>query len=290
MSLAVEILKQDLKVAKKYIDKDLYNFNVISNRIMSNLLVADDDEKILLMVGIILKEMAGELNSIKAFNDETKYSDGVHIAKTYLDKLSDIIATKEYGGNKLLEFYFEYENKILVHLTRPSEDIIYKKQTEFTRKFNLMIIQHFLDNKELLLQENNNLLKGLINEFSRVINLHGGKEADFVIYLVFKSFDKYYEYALYSEIGLNGRIGDKKSLQSKLTPYIENIEKMKQMVEDDEALDELYKLSTEMLCDLAIRYRKYFINYMDIYPVSVDIKKIKSQVEAVTEEPEIEAI
>lgn len=264
MSLELEIIKEDLKVARKYLgDNNFESVNIIANRIMSNLLVAEGIEKILMTIGWILRDISGEMNLTRAYKDKSKISNAVNEAKTSLDKLIEMLAKNEHTEQKILEIYFNYQKRVRKYLLPVQEDAVYTIKPEFTRKVNLMMIKHLLDNRKLLLQGNNNLIKGIISDISRCINEHGAKEADYILYLVFRAFDSYYDYALYSEIGIDGKIKNVESLESKLSSYIERIEKMVPMMDGD--LEELCKYSVDILVDLAIEFRTYYINYMSIY-------------------------
>ncbi len=280
MSLLVEVIKEDLKLAKKHIDDKNFEFiNIIGNRMMSNQLVADENEKILIMVGWILREMGGELTLIKAFKNEPKISNAITVAKESVDKLSSMIAKKGYTAKEFWELYFDYQNKIRGHLLPKPDDTIYTKKPEFTRKINLMLVKHFSDNKKLLLQENNNLTKGIITELTRVVNEYSAKEADFITYIIFKAFDRYYDYALYSETNLDGKIRDKEALESKLSPFLEKLDKIVALTADN--LEESYKSSTDLIYELSMEYRKYYINYSEIYIPTIK-KKIELPEEAKT--------
>lgn len=264
MSLINQIIKEDLKVAKKYVDKRPELVNVIGNRIMSDLLVADDDEKILMLAGWILREISGNLINIDRLGNESKFANGIAISKDYLDKLIDLVSKNSYTDIKLCELYVNYEKEIRIHILPESEDDIYTKKPEFTRKVNLLLIKHFIENKKLLLQENNHLVNGLINDMGRVINEHGAKEGDYIIFLIFKAFDKYYDYALYNVLEFDKKIENKEQLESKLNPYIDKINELIPLLIEDKN-EELYKHSGEIFIDLSIEFRMNFINFSEIY-------------------------
>lgn len=264
MSLELEIIKEDLKVARKYLGDNNFDYvNIIANRIMSNLLVAEGNDKILMTIGWILRDISGEMNLSKGYKDKSKISNAVNEAKTSLDKLIDILAKNEQTEQKILEIYFNYQKRVRKYLLPVPEDSVYTIKPEFTRKVNLMMFKHLSDNQEILIKENNTLIKGIINDLSRCINEHGAKEADYISYLVFRVFDSYYDYVLYSEIGIDGKIKNVESLKSKLSIYIERIEKIVPMMDND--LEELCKYCVNILVDLAIEFRKNYMNYMPIY-------------------------
>ena len=264
MSLINQVIKEDLKVAKKYVEKRPELVNVIGNRIMSDILVADDDEKILMLVGWIVREISGNLTNIDRSGNESKFTNGIAISKDYLDKLIALVSKNSYTDIKLCELYVNYEKEIRIHILPESEDDIYTKKPEFTRKVSLHLIKHFIENKKLLLQENNHLVNGLINDMGRVINEHGAKEGDYIIFLIFKAFDKYYDYALYNVLEFGTKIENKDQLESKLNPYIDKINELVPLLMEEKN-EELYKHSGEIFIDLGIEFRMNFINFSDIY-------------------------
>lgn len=279
MSLINQVIKEDLKIAKKYLEKKPELVAVIGNRVMSNLLVADNnDENILMLAGWTLREISATLTNINRLGDESKSVNGINISKDYLDKLIDYVSKNTYTDIKLCELYINYEKNIRVHILSESEDDIYTKKPEFTRKVNLMLIKHFLENKKLLLQENNHLVNGLISDMARVINEHGAKEGDYITFLIFKAFDKYYDYALYSGMGLDKKIENKEELESKLNPYIDKIVQLVPLLIENKN-EELYKHSGNMFIDLGIEYRKNFINFSDIY-IPILKKEVELPLEA----------
>ena len=274
MSLINQVIKEDLKIAKKYVDKRPELVSVIGNRIMANLLVAEgNDEKILMLAGWILREISEDLNNINRSGNKSKFTNGISISKKYLDKLSDLVSINSYTYIKLCELYVNYKKDMRIHILPESEDDIYTKKPEFTRKMNLVLINHFLDNKELLLQENNQLVNGLIGDMARVINEHDAKEGDYITFLLFKAFGKYYDYALYNAMGLDKKIENKEQLESKLDPYIDKIRKLLPLLIEDKN-EEIYDCSGKFLTNLGIEFRKNFLNFSDIY-----IPTIKKELE-----------
>jgi len=217
-----------------------------------------------MLAGWILREISANLINIDRSENKSKFVSGIAISKDYLDKLIDLVSKNTYTDIKLCELYASYEKEIRIHILPEIEDNIYTKKPEFTRKVNLMLINHFLENKKLLLQENNHLVNGLINDMSRAINEHGAKEGDYIIFLIFKAFDKYYDYALYDGMGFDKKIENKEQLESKLNPYIDKINQLVPFLINDNN-EELYKHSGEIFIELSIEFRKNFINFSDIY-------------------------
>ncbi|MCX9085488.1 MAG: hypothetical protein OIN87_11915 [Candidatus Methanoperedens sp.] len=270
LSLIIDVLRQDLKVAENAIKNNNFVFvSVIGNRIMSNLLADESKTKELMLIGWIVREISVDLDAIKRLKDQTKLVKSTKVANECIDKIDTMLSKKEYGIKELWNVYFDLEKDIRDSILTTMEDKVYTKKPEFTRQITLVLMKHFLTNRDLLLKQNALLAKGLLNDLSRVINEHGATEAEYIIFIVFKSFDLYFDYAMYSET-IDGKINET-ALKSKIDSYINVIEKISKNHEAKE-LEEIYNESTSLVYDLSIEIRKYFINYFIIHTQIVDRK------------------
>lgn len=271
MDTTINVIRQDLKVARNAIDAEEFGMvNVIGNRIMSNLLVEDREE--LMIIGWMLKDLGGELGGIKERKEKNKLEDAKKLAKEHLDELGDMLMHKRTSASDLWDRYFDIEKKIRKDILSELEADEYKEEHEFSRKAAIMLIEHLHSNRELLLKKNNRLISGVANDLSRVVNEHGGKEA-MIVYLVFRALDHYYRYLMYEE-GIDGKIEDESRFKSKIDDYIDKVYEMASMIRDAQ-IDELYEHSNRILGKLGYAYRKYFINYLDIPPRIVVEREIE---------------
>ena len=266
MDTTTNVIRQDLKVAKKAIDaKDFGMVNTIGNRIMSNLLVEDREE--LMIIGWMLKDLGGELRGIKERNEIGKLDDAIKSAKKHLDELGDMLVHKRTSASDLWDRYFDIEKEIRKDILSKSEADVYKEEHEFSKKATIMLIEHFHSNRELLLKENNNLILGVLGDISRTVNEHGGKEA-IIVFLVFRALYDYYRYLMYGE-GVDGKIEDESRFKSKIDEYIDKVYEMASMIRDAQ-IDDLYEYSNRILGKLGSAYRKYYTNYLDIPTIVVE--------------------
>jgi hypothetical protein len=268
MDTTTNVIRQDLKVAKNAIDDEEFEMvNVIGNRIMSNLLVEDREE--LMIVGWMLKDLGGELGGIKERKEEGKLEDAKKLAKEHLDELGDMLTTKRTSASDLWDRYFDIEKKIRKDILSRSEADEYKEEHEFSKRAAIMLIEHLHSNRELLLKKNNQLIPSVANDLSRIVNEHGGKEA-IIVYLVFRALYHYHRYLMYEE-GVDGKIEDERRFKSKIDEHIDEIYKMASMIRNGE-LNNLYEPSNNILGKLGSEYRKYFINYLERPQVVVERK------------------
>lgn len=266
MDTTINVIRQDLKVARNAIDaKEFGMVNVIGNRIMSNLLVEDREE--LMIIGWMLKDLGGELGGIKDRKEEGKLNDAIKSAKEHLDELGQMLVTKRTSASDLWDRYFDIEKKIRKDILSKSEADEYKEEHEFSKKATIMLIEHFHSNRELLLKENNKLILGVTGDLSRIANEHGGKEA-IIVYLAFRALYDYHRYLMYEE-GVDGKIEDESRFKSKIDEYIDKVYEMASMIRDAQ-IDDLYEYSNRILGKLGSAYRKYFTNYLDIPRIVVE--------------------
>lgn len=260
LSLIIDVLKQDIKVAENAInEKDFGMVGTIGNRIMANLLADKSKTKELVLIGWILKEVGGELEVVKRFKDSSKLDNSTKIAKDTLKQIETTLSKKEYSANRLWGIYFDWEKDIREHILSKLEDKTYTKKVEFTREILLVLLDHFLTNKDLLLKQNAQLTKGILNDLTRVINEHGATETEYMVYIVFKVFDGYFTYTLHSETSFDGKINEE-NLKSKIDKYIDAIEKISKIY-DAKELEEMYSEATAIVYELSIEIRKNFHSY-----------------------------
>jgi hypothetical protein len=109
MDTTTNVIRQDLKAARNAIDgKDFGMVNVIGNRIMSNLLVEDREE--LMIIWWMLKDLGGELGGIEERKEKGQLDDAIKSAKEHLDELGDMLTTKRTSAYDLWDRYFDIEN------------------------------------------------------------------------------------------------------------------------------------------------------------------------------------
>jgi hypothetical protein len=268
MDTTTNVIRQDLKVAKKAIDaKDFGMVNTIGNRIMSNLLVEDREE--LMIIGWILKDLGVELDLIKEIEEKEKLDDAIKSAKEHLGELDDMLMHKRTSASDLWDRYFDIEKKLRKNLISKLEVGVYREEPEFSKKAAIRMIEHLHSNRGLLSKKNNQLIRGATGDLARIVNEHGGKEA-LIVYLVFRGLEHYYTYLMYGEV-VDGRIEDERRFKSKIDEHIDKVYEMASTIRDRQ-IDELYELSNRILGKLGSEYRKYFINYLELPRLVIERK------------------
>jgi len=260
METVIEVIKQDISAAIKALDKDDFRFiNTMGNRIASNLLIGE--RKDLMIIGYLLREIGLEFGIIKG-KDEKRLGKCREFGRKFLRGLQSIISRDKINTKEIWELYYDYEDNVRKYIPMDIEISVYKDIPEFTGKTTSMLAKHLEANKEVLLRENNQLIGGVLNELTRVINVHGLERRDLIFYLLLQSLIGYYEYLLYSETR-DGSLENKEEFKKKIYPYVDKIVDLVSNF-DSSDLEKMYNRSNEILGELCSEWRKFFINYMEI--------------------------
>lgn len=271
--IVLDVIKQDISAALKALDEDDFRFiTIMGNRIASNLLIGE--RKDLMIIGYLLREVGHEFEAVKR-RDEKRISECKEHGRKFLKGLQSAIG-EEKVSPKIWDLYYEYENHVRKYIPDKKELSVYKDAPKFTEKTTSMLIKHLEASKELLLKENNRLIGGLLNELTRVINVHGLERRDLVFYLLLQALSGYYEFLLYSETK-NGTIENKEEFQNRIYPHVAKIVDLISNFDSDK-LEEMYNRANDILGELCYEWRKFFINYIDIVRARVAYPEIKEEI------------
>ncbi|MDY6865256.1 MAG: hypothetical protein SVY15_04695 [Halobacteriota archaeon] len=261
MSDTIEIIKHHLEVAGRYTkDKRYDNVIVIGNRIQSDLLI--DNKKSLMLIGWMLKELSIEIIEINKRISTQDIMDKVQReAIKYVNNLKSLL-DNEVTAKHLWELYFGFEEEIRSYHLLPQEDEIYKEDYEFTRKYAILLLNYFCSNKKILVNPKNIFINGIVRELSRSYNEHGGTEA-LITYLVFKVFERVYNYLIYSEITDDNKLRDEYKVKSEIDRFVDDISTMIELIEAND-IEKLYEYSNWLIGELTYEYRTYYISYGDL--------------------------
>ena len=267
MDIIIEVINKDLTLAKQAVNEDNFKLiDITGNRIMSNLLIAERKE--LMVLGYIIKEIGSDLIFVKN-NRKSEIDDGKIYAIEAIESLLSLLSKKIFSKD-IWKSYFDYTEKITPYMSMENEALAYEdKILDFTIKSKNMLIDHLKDNKSLLLHENNGILLGISNEIIRIINLYGLDNDSLVFFLLIKSLYTYYAVLVNSMIKnnileINGNI-----IKEKIYPFVERIISLFEETPNEEFLEK----STNILADLGERTRYHFLDYLIFTQVVKEDKK-----------------
>lgn len=252
MDPTVEAIKKDLSAAIESFEQNKFKYvRSVGVWMIDNLAIAG--RKDLIIYGILIQEVGEEFLAIKRRNeDELKHSK--EIGTSFIKNLIFTIDEKD-NIKKVWDFYFNFKKEIFNYNKSEFELLIYKgEDTEFTHLCTSMLIEHLNTNKELLLEENNGLLYGIINEQLRLINLYGFETRDLLFYLILASLIRYYLMFLEVEIK-NGN--ESETLSDKIYPYVD---RFLEIISPEKV--EFNEKCNELIGDILYQNSIYVLNYL----------------------------
>src|SRR5262249_40152288 len=127
--LVYQIVNQDFAVAKAaFDDNDFSKMHIYGNRLVSNVLFGNDNEKIYALPGFFLKNLALELLSIK---DDSLANELRRQAELFIVKI-DRFFKEQADLGPMWTAYFEYFDNTRKLFLDPVERKIYRDNKSFT--------------------------------------------------------------------------------------------------------------------------------------------------------------
>jgi hypothetical protein len=253
MDTIKKAIKQDLTASIQYLK--FKNFNqlvMMGDRIMSNLLLGEEKE--LMIVGYLIKELALEFMDIKE-EDPVRLNGcmdpGEKLIRDLLQSLTDY---EEFNPQVVWDDYCNYKNRIVEFIPPDVEIAVYEKEVDFAGKTTNKLLKLLSENRTLLLDDYNNLLNGILKEYKRVINIYGFKQRDLIIYLLLKAFNGYYLYLFAFKMANKS---DKSGVAEKIYYYLDKI------IEISADQENIGIKSNKILGELGYQTRLFYIENMD---------------------------
>ncbi len=253
MEAIFEIIGQDLEVAVKAAEADDYNIiRIVGNRIMMNLFITEEVK--LMLLGYMVRELGGELRTIKR-NNKDSYEDLKKESIAYLKDLETLIASEKTDPKIYWEKFIDTEIKLRKYLLDEYDNSVYDDQAEFAKGFSLKLLDAFYSLKKDIPTLKNHVLM-MTFELSRNFNQHSGKEA-LIIYLVFRALMEYYSFYVIQAENPISKNRTKRS-EEKLIEYVDKIYELKTSISN---IDELYIKSNDIIDALGRDTRLYYLSY-----------------------------
>lgn len=252
MDPTVEAIKKDLSAAIESFEQNKFKYVIgVGVGMIDNLVIAG--RKNLIIYGLFIQEVGEEFIAIKRRNED-ELEPSKEIGINFIKNLIFTIDEKD-NIKKVWDFYFKFKKEIFNYNKLEFELLIYKgEDTEFTHHCTSMLIEHLHTNKELLIEEDNGLLYGIINEQLRLITLYGFETRDLLFYLLLVALIRYY--LIFSEVEIkNGK--ESETLSDKIYPFVDRILNIisPENVEFDEECNEL-------IGDILYENSIYVLNYI----------------------------
>ncbi len=254
MSDVYDATKQDFASARAAFDtNDFQHMNVCANRLMANVLFAEEDQKLYAIPGYFLRTVAGEFLAMREgdFAKELR-----SMAESFIAKL-DIAFQRELNLTAVWEGYFEYRERERRVLLTPYERKIYKDNKTFSRKGFAYLTKELFEGDSLF-HHQSALLTVIQVEADRLIRNHGAEKKDIALLLIWIALAGLNGYCLV-ECSSIDKEETAKCLKSKLMPYVDRIRNWYASSEEVPFTD-----GTSILCDLILAWRRYYVKYGEV--------------------------
>lgn len=257
-----KVVSEDLAAGIDAFRDDSFDFvNLIANRIMANAIFGTDTK--IFLPGFFLKEVASTFGVLKARKEAAAYSTAKSHGFKYVESLKKSLSSLD--EKELWKKFHAFSNKMRKFEMIEFEDGSYSDNIEFTRNAFSWLLKHLKENKDLLFDSPNLLLKGTLNEMERIYRVHSGELPEIVLISLIKALDRYYEYISRAHRKPDRRI-DEENVKSKIFPYIDQIEKSYGQELEIEEVDNI-------LWELVKGWRAFYIQYMELPRTRVTFEK-----------------
>ncbi len=248
-----QILRQDFGAATAaFANADFHDMNICSNRLMSNVLFGSESDTKYMVPGYFLRVIA---NDFLALKDEG-------LAKTLRPHAERLVAEIDRAFKEELDLtviwsgFFEYTEKKRELFMSPVERRVYKTDRAFTARGLQYLAKRFFDDP-FLSTPNGVLLRALLTEADRLIRNHGAEGKELVFYSVLRAVDWLDRYVALAFFDAE-KTGSRDILKNDLDPCLKRIQLW---YSGSEQLP--YNDGTAILCDILLRWRKYFLRYLE---------------------------
>jgi hypothetical protein len=252
---------EDLDAAlEAFRDDSFDNVNIFSNRIMSDATLIDTN---LFLLGFFLKDVAFTFGLLKTRQMAMPYS----TAKSHGFKFIELLrkSPSSFDEEKLWKEFHKYKNVIRKFEMNEFENKSYSNNIDFTKKAFSWLFDYLKTNKEVLLDSQNLLLKGILNEMHRIFRVNSGNLSEIILMSLTEALDRYYEYVRRIYSRPDARIEEEK-VQKDIFPYISQIEKA---CFPKINFSEVHSI----LWNLVKGWRELFIQRMELLPLRVSFEK-----------------
>jgi hypothetical protein len=250
------IIKQDIAAAVAAFEQDDFaSMNMYANRLMANALFGDIEE--FFLPGFFFKDIAGFFLNMKFLSKPVALSTAKVVALKHINSLKEYASGEKINVSLIWISFYQCYKDLRKFLLDDIEAKVYSDNTAFTRHSFLWLTRYMKAHKEVLLDPNNLLFKGILNEYERIFRSHSGELNDVIAISLVRSLDRLYNYLVIMKTS-DGKV-DENKLKLLVYPHIEMIEQLAYAPNIDVCLP-----ATSALWNMTKQWREFFIQYMDV--------------------------
>jgi hypothetical protein len=256
MESVSQVIKQDIAAAVVALEQeDFAAMNMYGNRLMANAVFGDVEE--LFLTGFFFKDIAGIFLNLKAMPKSVALSTAKTVGLKYANSLKEYASAEKTNVDLLWVNFYQCYRDLRKFFLSSIEDKVYSDNTAFTRHSFIWLIRYVKNHKEVLLDPNNLLFKGVLNEFERIFRNHSGELEDVVAISLVKALERLYNYLTIFKTP-DGKI-DENKLKPSVYPCIERMEQLAYPTKR-----ETFSEVTHVIWDITRQWREFFIEYMEV--------------------------
>jgi len=259
-----QVVREDIKAATKaFEENDFDNMNIFANRAMANAIMGPTPKYVL--HGFFLKDVSMiyrilNLRKIEAF--ETAKAHG-------RDYIKSLPTYRDFDERKAWEDFYRFNNKIRKFMMDKYEENTYNENLRFSDDALQWMMQYLLNNDQTLLNPNNRLLRGLLNEIARIFRVHGGSLRMDIAASLIEALDRCYDYINVYKESKSNRFEEK--VKEEIIPYLKRIANVVLTPKSDEEID-ISAVDT-ILWELVKKWREFFIQYMELPRAEIPVER-----------------
>lgn len=256
-----KVILEDLTAAIEAFKKDsFYHVNVFANRIMSDATFTDSK---FFLTGFFLKDLATTFGKLKTEEKATSYSTAKSHGFKFAELLKDSLSS--FDEEKLWKEYQKFYNTIRKFEMDEFEEKSYSDNKDFAKETFSWLFEYIKTNKEILVDPQNLLFKGVYSEMERIFRVHSANLPEIVLMSLIQALSRYYDYFRRIHLKPDGHI-DEEKVKTEIFPLVEQIEKACYPKLDFSAVN-------STLWALVKGWRCFFMQRMELLPLTVRYQK-----------------
>jgi hypothetical protein len=258
-----KVIEEDFKAAFEAFKSDAFdNMNVFANRIMSNTIFGDDP--IIFLPGFFLKDVSFTFGVLKTRKSVAAFSTAKSHGFSFIENLGKLLSSLD--EEQLWKEFHVFNDKIRKFEMDEFEEKSYSDNISFTEESYKWLISYLDSNKNMLLDPNNFLLKGIITEMIRIFRVHSGALSEMVLVYLLIALDRNYDYICRVRERPDIRVINEQKVKECILPFVDQIVK---------AYNQGLKIAEAdvILWNLVKSWRELFVLYMELPPPGFALQK-----------------
>jgi len=249
------VIRQDFEAAHKAFKAGNFSLmNVLSNRLMSDLLFGG--QKDLCLIGFFLRDAAIDLMNAQ---ERTEVASELSEAATQLLSQIDSMLKEPFSAESAWKVYYDYFVRSVQAGRNDIEKSVYTEDPSFTH----VALDQLVDmlTSQTITHSRTQIFAGVWNELSRLAGNHGIQFDDVIPACILIALNWLHPYvAVEKEEAV---VSHEKSADL-LDGFVQRLKHLQANRQPNGDQGAFVQTGTELLCDVLLAWRRYYIHYLDI--------------------------